>query len=354
MSSLSKNTFSNVFEKFQQLFSLGKKDKDRDKSKSIWDKFKLWGAILLGITLFVILLSLISIEDLLRVLSNMNIWFFLAALVLGISSTIIKTIRFGSLFPPSGRWLKLYGIFTSLRFIYYLLPFNAGEVVYLNVLKKYKFFQTITEALPSWIFLRMTDVIALTLWLIIVVIFGDLSGELYESVQNWHSIIIGFSIGLILIIFSLPFIVSKISLEKSENWFFKKLMLLKAGLARTKGVWVFFRTIFISFVIWAALIGWHVLAQSAFNTPLAIWHKLFVSITIYLLSLIPINTPLNIGTDEAAWTGALLMSGLNLNESISIAVSMRVVSMLILFTDGLIGLTILSLKKNSDTETNRY
>jgi len=352
MSSSLKTAISNILNKFRQLFMLGNENEDSDNSKSLWSKLKFWGAILFGISLFVILLSLISIKDLLRVLSNMNIWFFLAALILGLASTLIKTFRFGLLFPPLGRWLKLYGIFTSLRFIYYLLPFHTGEVVYLNVLKKYKFFRTITEALPSWIYFRVTDVIALTLWFMIAVVFGNLRGNLYNSLHHLYWILLGISAGLILSIFSLPYFISKIPFGKSENWFSKKFILLRAGFARASGALVFLRTIFISFVIWTALIGWHVLAQSAFNTPLEIWQKIFTSITIYLLSLIPINTPLSIGTDEAAWTGALMLSGLNMNESVSIALSMRVISMLILFTDGIIGLTILSLKKSSDIEIN--
>lgn len=344
--------FSDFFKSFRHLFTSEERDKNLNKSKSLWGKLRIWITLIFGISLFLILISLISLKDLLFVFSNFNLGYFLAAFVVGISGTVIKTIRYGSFYPAPGRCLKLYGVFTLLRFIYYLLPFNAGEFVYLTVLKKYKFSPTITETIPTWVFIRMTDVIALTMWFVLTITFSHLSGNLFNEMYHLRWIFIGISLVFIAFMFSLPLWISKISLGKSSNWFSRKLDLLKAGFVRMLGVSVFFRTILISMIIWGALIGWHVLAQSAYNIPLELWQKILISITIYFLSLVPINTPLNIGTDEAAWTAALMMSGVVVNQAISIAISMRIISMLILMTDGLIGFSLLFLRRNSDSTSN--
>ena len=331
----------------RQIFTVEEKDNKISQGKSLWKKVRVWIMFLFGLSIFIFLLSRISIRDLILVLSNVNAGYFIIAFILGISATIFKTIRFGYFFPPAPeRRLNLYGTFSFLRFIYYLLPFNSGELVYLGVLKKYRFTPTIAETAPTWIFLRLSDIIAITIWFSVSLSFTNISGDLYGRMYSFRWIIISISLILVILIFTFPFWIPKISFKISNNWLDQRIKVLKSGFTRTYGVKVLLRTVLIGMLIWLILITSQVFAQFAFNTPLGFSQAVLVSITIYCISLIPINTPLNIGTDEAAWTGAMTLAGVDFNKAISIAISIRIITMLVLFTDGLFGLLILMLRRN--------
>jgi uncharacterized membrane protein YbhN (UPF0104 family) len=168
-----------------------------------------------------------------------------------------------------------------------------------------------------------------------------IDGRLYGRMYSFKWIIISISIILLFLIFTLPLWIQKISFKFSNKWLNQRFISLKEGFTRTFGIKVLIRTIILAIIIWLVLICSQILSQFAFNTPLSFSNAALVSITIYCISLIPINTPLNIGTDEAAWTGAMVLAGITVDKAISIAVSIRIISMIILFTDGLFGLLIL-------------
>ena len=314
--------------------------------KAFWRRIRLWVVLAFGLSLFLIIIRQISLEDFLEVFSNVNIGFLLLAFIVGLSATVFKTIRYGYFFPPKDRWLSLYGSFGIMRVLFYVLPFHSGEIVSLNLLKKYRFSPTITETAPTWLFMRITDVIAVSLWFTAALAFTPSTGILYGKLNTVRWIIIGISIGLIFLMMSLPFWISKISFGNSSNWMLNRLSLLKSGFERTFGLKVFLRTLINSIIIWGSLIAFYVLAQITFDTPLELWQCFVVSVSIWCFSLLPINAPLNIGTDEAAWTGIMVMAGMESNQAVSIALSIRIISMLVLLTDGLFGFIFLILKEN--------
>ena len=346
--SFDKILISDFVKNLKKIFKNEEKDSNLVESKPRRKRLKFWLMSLLGLSLFVILLSRISFSELENVFSRVNIGYFLLAVFLGISSTVFKTIRFANFFPPGPkRRIKLYGAFGFLRFIYYLLPFNSGEIVYLGVLKKYRFAPTISETAPTWIFLRVTDIIALTMWFIFTLSLSDMKGGLYGEMYSIRWLLIGISAILIIIILIFPLWIPKISFKIKNKWLKERLNLVQAGFKHSFGFHVFTRTILISLVIWTILISSQIFSQFAFNTPLNFSQAVLVSITIYCLSLLPINTPLNIGTDEAAWTGAMVLAGVDAKLAISIAISIRVIGMLILISDGLIGFSLFFIGRNS-------
>ena len=325
-----------------------KKIKINMKNKLLWKKFKIWTMLAVGIILFAVIIKQISLSEFINVFSSVKIKFFIASILLGVAATVFKTIRFEYFFPAPGRRLNLYGTFAFLRVAYYVLPFNSGEFVYLSVLKKSRFSPTIAETTPTWFFLRSTDVIALAVWFIIALNIGHLTDDLYGKLYSLRWIIMGISITLVIIIFSFPFWIPKISYKSSDNWFIQRLNLFRIGLTRTFGIKTFVRTFINAILIWSALIGSEVLAQLAFNTPLDLSQCFLASITVYCVSLLPINTPLSLGTGEAIWSGVMILAGVNAGLAISIALSIRVVSMTTVLIDGLIGFSILTLRSNGN------
>ncbi|HSR18189.1 MAG TPA: lysylphosphatidylglycerol synthase transmembrane domain-containing protein, partial [Ignavibacteriaceae bacterium] len=260
-----------------------------------------------------------------------------AALLTGHTSTVFKTIRFAYFFPAPGRYLKLYGAFAFLRVLYYVLPFNSGELVYLAVLKKYKFSPGITETAPTWLFIRLTDIIALSCWIIFILFFSPLTGTLFGKLYSVRWIIIGFSAALIVFILSYRFWVPKIPTGKVNHWISSRLQQFKSGFNRTFGVKNLLKTIGLSIVVWCMLILFDTFTLFAFNIPLNFLECFLASIAVYSISLLPINAPFNLGTGEALWAGVLVLSGIDSTLAVSIALSIRLVNIIVLLAEGLIG-----------------
>lgn len=347
MARFNTNSISNFIRFVRQLFKTEKVEEKGSRYKILWRKLRVWVMLAFGLSLFGILLSQISLKEFLNVFSSIDIRYFAAAFIAGISSTVFKSIRFGYFFPAPGRRVSLYGIFAFLRVLYYLLPFNTGELVYLSVLKKYRFSPTITETAPTWFFLRLTDIIALSIWIIVVLFLSPLTGSLYGKIYSVRWLIIGLAGGLIFFILSFPFWIPRIPLGKSEHWFFQRIKIFKSGFTRTFGINTLVKTLVISLLIWCLLILFDTFSLIAFNTPLTFAECFLASIALYCISLLPINAPMNIGTDEAIWTGILMLSGIASNQAISIALSIRVISLFVLLTEGLIGFSIIFIRQNT-------
>lgn len=340
------NPISNFFSFIRQSFGSGKEGDKVSKVKNIWRKLRIWVMLTFGITIFLILINQISFSEFLKILSKVNIAYLVAAFFIGISATIIKAIRFGFFFPAPGRWLGLYGVFAVLRVLYYLLPFNSGEIVYLTTLKKYRFTPSITETAPTWFFLRLTDIIALSVWFIIILFLIPFSGSLFGEMYSFRWIIIGMALALFVVISSFPFWIPRIRISESDNWLSQRLRLLQSGFRRTFKIATLIKTLTVSMIIWFVLILFDTFALLAFNTPLSFWECFLASTAIYSMSLLPINAPLNLGTDEALWTGVLMLAGVSASLAVSIALSIRIVSMLVLMTEGIVGFLLLVLRRD--------
>lgn len=343
--SLIRNKISDFFILIKQLFRGEKKEERTSWIRAFWSKLRIWLMLLGGLSIFVYLINKISLVDFLNNILNVNKFYFVAALLVGISVTVFKTIRFEFFYPAAGRWLGLYGIFALLRVLYYVLPFNTGEIVYLTMFKKYQFTPTITETAPTWFFLRLTDIIALGLWFTVVLFLVPFSGNLFGEMYSFRWIIIGIAGTMLIVILALPFLIPKLRKSKKENWFANKMNMLRSGFSRTFGMPTLIRTLTISILIWLAAILFDTLALIAFNTPLSFMECFLASIAIYCISLLPINAPLNLGTDEALWTGVLMLAGVSSAQAISIALSLRVVNFMVLFAEGTIGFYLLFLGK---------
>ena len=330
----------------KQLFKVEKKEESVGLIRALWTKLRIWLMLLGGISIFIYLISQISLADFFNNILNVNIIYFIGAFIVGISVTILKTIRFEFFYPAQGRWLGLYGIFALLRVLYYVLPFNTGEIVYLTMFKKYQFTPTITETAPTWFFLRLTDIIALAFWFTAVLFFVPFTGSLFGEMYSFRWIIIGIAGTMLVVILSLPFLIPRIPISKKENWITKKLNMLRSGFSRTFGISTLIRTLINSIIIWLAAILFDTLALIAFNTPLSFMECFLASIAIYCISLLPINAPLNLGTDEALWTGVLMLAGVSSVQAISIALSLRVVNFLVLFSEGIIGFYLLFIRRS--------
>jgi uncharacterized membrane protein YbhN (UPF0104 family) len=345
MAAIRKSAVSDFVKFTKQLFVDKKEGEKKNLStfQKVIKKARGWMVIAIGLGLFVFLITRVSLVEIVDVFTHVNIKYLLAACFVGLSATMIRALRYEYFFPASGRMLQLYGTFALMRVLYYILPFNSGELVNLGLLKKYRFSPSIAETSPIWFLIRVTDVIALTFFFSLALAFAPIKNDLYGGMRSFRWLIYGISIGLILLLLTLPFWIQKISFKISNKWGLQRLDAIKTGINKNYNPRAFIRTAGIAVIIWSFLITSYIFSQLAFNTPLNLSSCFLSSVTVYCLSLLPINTPLNIGTDEAAWTGVMVMAGINTGQAISIAFSLRVISMLVILTDGLIGTTILML-----------
>lgn len=334
------------FTQFIKLQLKQNKNNNFKKNKAIINNVKMWFMLLFGISIIIYLITNISIAEFVNFFLKVNIVLFIIAIITGLTATVIRTLRFEYYFPSNGRILSLYGIFAIMRVFYYVLPFNTGEVVYLTVLKKYRFITSITETAPTWLFLRITDIIALSMWLIIVIFFIPFSGNLFSEFYpyRWFLILV---LGLFLLtIVSLPLWIPKIKFSNNSKWITQKILTLQDGFKRTFGLFSLFRTLFLSILIWFVLILFDTLILVSFNTPLSFIECFLASIAIYCISLLPINAPLNLGTDEALWSGILILAGVSTSIAISISLSIRIVNIIILSIEGILGFSVTFAAKN--------
>jgi uncharacterized membrane protein YbhN (UPF0104 family) len=116
-----------------------------------WRTARGWLMSLAGPALFALLLSQVSVAELVEVLSQAQPAFIVAAVLFGLAATVVRVVRFYHFFPAPGRWLELYAAFASVRAINYVLPFRSGELAALALLKKRRLAPSIAETSPVWL-----------------------------------------------------------------------------------------------------------------------------------------------------------------------------------------------------------
>lgn len=305
-----------------------------------------WTVPIIGFVVFILILRNFSWDNFRTLVSSVSLWYLAAAFLVGYTSTIFRIFRFTYFFPAPGRALNLYGAFAFLRMMYLFLPFNSGEMVYLGVLKKYKFIQSIAEAAPVWLYLRLKDIISLASWALLVMILFSGNSIILNGIQNYKWLLLIIAGFLILLVGGLPILVPRISFSISNQWLSGRIALFQMGFRKTAGLKAFSRTFIVSMFIWAATIFSTVVAQFSLNSPLTIIDCLIAAILTLCVSILPINAPFGIGTGDAAWIGVMILAGVSSSNAISIAVGLRIISILLVLSEGFLGYCILLMYHN--------
>ncbi|MCG8375816.1 MAG: lysylphosphatidylglycerol synthase domain-containing protein, partial [Chlorobiales bacterium] len=119
-----------------------------------------WLATFVGGLLFITLLSRISFSDFSGLIREADKPLLVLAVLVGLTTTILRALRYCFFFPSPDRFYILYGVFALLRLINYCLPFRTGELASLALLKKLRLSPTISETSPVWLIIRLTDLAA--------------------------------------------------------------------------------------------------------------------------------------------------------------------------------------------------
>lgn len=293
--------------------------------------------LFIGASLFSVLFSHISINDLVTVLSRADGSYLSVAILAGFTVSVLRTIRYGRFFPARGRWINLYGAFALMRLLNSALPFRSGELVSLSILKKYRLSPNIAETVPVWILLRVTDVIIISTLFFLALATTSLTEGFHQKLQSVQSLLLGITGGLVAIMMCLLIFLSRLRTWVVGGRLLQWLSSFHVGVQRIRSVQLFLGTLALTALIWGALATLTIFAQLAFSTPLPIWSCFFASVTVFAIGLLPVHSPLGIGTGEAAWVGAMMLLDVGADEAITIAISVRLVTLSSLGIEGLIG-----------------
>ena len=298
---------------------------------------RYWIALVVGVGLFSGLLWYVSPRELWKLIEKVDITFVLLALAVKLVGTIIRTLQFGLFSPKFGRFLTAYGVISLTRLLTIALPFRAGEIVLLTLLKKTKLFPTIAGAIPIWLVIRIGDVIALAALFSVLIGLSPL-GQDYGFVG--YMALGGAAFALAMMHMAPRLLPADLKMP-GNDWVSGRLSTLIDGLRHVRSTNRKMASVGFGILIWSCLIGMAVSAQAAFNSPFGIWDCALIATFTLGVSMLPINAPMGLGTGETIWATVMVIFGLSLQEAVTLALGIRIVFLAIACFEGIMGFLII-------------
>lgn len=297
-----------------------------------------WLLLTAGLGLFAVLLSQASLEKVLATLLGADMALVALAFGSALLATLLRTIRFGVLVPPAGRWMQLFGLFSAMRLPNLLMPLKSGELAFVVALKKAGFVPSVFRVAPVWLMLRTTDAIAVALWLSVALALHPLDGR-FEGIR-WVLVLGALAVAAGLI--GLAAWAGRRKPFGATGRLARAVAAMQEGFvtAGNAGSWV--RTMFLALGIWVCMVGFSVLVQVALGTPLGLLECAVVALGALSASLLPIHAPLGIGTGDAVWTGVMVLVGVDVDTALPLAIGIRLTSLASLLVESLLGAAILT------------
>lgn len=281
----------------------------------------------IGITfiLVVILLSQISIHDLIAILVSIEPQFLIASFSLYLCTYIFRAIRFSLLLDNTISTKELFPIMCVHTLMNAILPARTGELSYVYLIKKIHG-KKAGEGIATLIVARVLDFIII---IILLFISGFLIEEIPMMIQNyiWFIYLILFSLlGLLLslIIYGHNMvrlckkILEKLRLTEQK---YGNYILMKGGETADSFEQMSFRKnlikiVFLTFSVWLFSFGslYTILLGMKIMMPIQI--VIFGATFILLATVLPIHGIGGFGTTEAIWTLVYVPLGMTTNEAI--------------------------------------
>jgi hypothetical protein len=303
--------------------------------------------LVISFFLLTVLLRHVSLREIKAALSGADALYLGTGILAALGATVFKAIRYGCFFSPKDRWLKLYGAFALIRVLISALPFRSGELASLGMLKKIRLAPSIAETAPVWLLMRVTDLAALSIWFSFALCLSSVHGKFSESIQWAFWLLTALSAVLVVGVMCSPIFIPRLPWGGSSSWFSQRFNAFRAGLERIHSTRHFLLALALAVMIWGALVASTIWAQLAFGTPLDFWTCCLLSVSVHAFSVLPVHAPLAIGTEDAAWSGLMVMSGVGTAQAIAIAIGIRLFTIFVIMTDALIGLSVLLVSQNS-------
>ena len=314
---------------------------------------KILIGIILSIVLIVILLSQISINDIINTLRKISPLYFVIGFILYTISYLFRTMRLKLLIKTNIKFKDMLSIVAIHNMVNNILPARTGEFSFIYLLKTKKNI-SVAESFAALIIARIFDIIAISLLFIVsVVIIGDLP----KLISNVLIVLTVFLIILIIL-----FILSVIQGEKvirGIERIFKAMRINKTRIGNfflTKGNEILrnFRVIcskkiviycfLYSLCVWIFAYSITYLLFQEMNITISIWKIIIGSSFLIFTTILPIHSVGGFGTVEGMWTIAFMALGLSKEEAISSGFTVHIIITIYFLILGIISLTLLRFK----------
>ena len=306
-----------------------------------------WLSIVGGLVLFGVVLSRVSMGDLTDAFSRARLGQLAAALVLALLTTVLRTLRFSAIYPPGNRWLDAYGLFALLRLISYVLPLRSGEIVSLGLLKQRGLAPTMVETSAAWFLIRLSDLLALGLLLLLAVTLHSSGDDARWDVVG-RAVTAALAIALVgggLLFGGWRRLGPRVAGDGS-GWLARRARAFDKGVALVSSPGLIALTLLISLLVWSSQLATGVVALRAFEYEIPVADCVLAVSLAMTINLLPIRAPLGLGTADAIWSAALVLVGVPLGFAVVLALAIRLVQMAAVTLDGTIGF-LLSLRSSA-------
>jgi uncharacterized membrane protein YbhN (UPF0104 family) len=308
--------------------------------------WRFWLVLGTGVGLFALMFTKTSLQELVAVLKQVDVRYFVLAWVMGVIANTVRAFRFSLFFSSRGRALSLYGVFSLSRLINAAMPFGSGELVTMAILKRRGLTRSIAELAPVWLLLRVTDIFALAAWFTLAASLSTLAGTLHV----FHWVILFGCAALLIGLYFFAQLASKEPKEPqprtTQSWLDSRLAAFRQGFVHLKNRRAHASAVGLGIVLWAALIGAAASTQLAIAAPLTFTQCLLAAVLVLAVSIVPIHTPMDIGTGEAAWAAVFFLLGMHLEGAITSAIALRIVLVVNMLIDGAVGFSLLAVTRS--------
>ncbi len=297
----------------------------------------------LSILILFFLLRSIELEDFRRTLNKVQPWILLFVIIFYIFIKLANTLRFSFLYKIKQKGL-LFLILNYCNLILNIFPFRLGEISYVSEINKHLQVEKL-KGLNKLIIIRFFDYI--TLYILFLI------SSLYVSNSNAPEFVNAISIFFFisLVLFAI-FVFSLKRINKLKVWQNKRIFLLsKINDYLTRALDELNKItkvdlilcLITSLIYWTLRLFMGYIVFNSLGISLDLFSIFFITLTIQLIGLIPINTFANFGIFE--FTGALLLSkyGYDYDYCITVFLSLHIITFIPVITNGIISLVLMKI-----------
>ncbi|MEA2037366.1 MAG: lysylphosphatidylglycerol synthase transmembrane domain-containing protein [Nanoarchaeota archaeon] len=301
-------------------------------------------AVLISIVILFFLFRIIDFSDIISGLEKLPFEVILLSGFFYTLSYVFRTIRFKTLNKGRISFMEFFPIVCMHNFFVCILPARTGELSYVYFLRKRKI--PLEQAISTLIVARVLDILVMLVIVLLTILFIN-----KELSVTWVEVF--FPVIILISIISVPFLILKLK-ERFVNVLMKLLLMLnlkkkiinritkKTGdsieslkLIKSKGI--FIKSIISTFLIIFSQFGFYYLILYGVGIGLSLSKIIGVVIIAVVMSLIPIQGIVGIGTYEGIWAISLIFAGITKEVAVTTSFVMHIMNILFFAILGLLG-----------------
>jgi len=303
-------------------------------------------AVIITLFFVAILLTQISLGDIVKTLQQINPPFIIAGFCLYVGCYIFRSLRFYYLLNRKIPAADLFSVVCLHNLINMVLPAKTGELSYIYLVNKHHG-RTIGEGIATLLIARIFDIISISALFLVSFAIVVHSLTVHMTLVYGVMLVLGLFIVLLFIFQnkSRSFLEAGLRLgsfagiEKTRpvNLILKKGEETVAALenARTTKEYSFITIFLLSLGVWGCLYAFTALMVIAMNIHAELFAIFFACTFAFMTAILPVQGLGNFGTFEAGWTVGFLSIGVPPELAVSTGFSFHIINV---FFSGILGL----------------